>query len=95
MITSGDCVAECASARVLGDVVLPSSRPPWEALNGSGALLLGRVCLMILSALSLAAAVAERGEPALSPYAVGGGVLLILLAVMGVLVAFGGGREHS
>ena len=57
--------------------------------------MLGRVCLMILSALSLAAAVAERGEPALSPYAVGGGVLLILLAVMGVLVAFGGGCEHS
>ncbi|MBA3783217.1 hypothetical protein [Nocardioides sp. InS609-2] len=50
---------------------------------------------MSLSALSLAAAVAENGEHALSPYAVGGGVLLILLAVMGALVAFGGGREHS
>ncbi len=50
---------------------------------------------MSLSALSLAAAVAETGEHALSPYTVGGVVLLLLLAIIGALVAFGGGREHS
>lgn len=29
------------------------------------------------------------------PYLVGGGILLVLLALMGLLLSFGGGREHS
>jgi uncharacterized protein (DUF2062 family) len=50
---------------------------------------------MSLSALTIVAAAAEHGEPALSPYAVGGIALAILLALLVALVAFGGGREHS
>jgi hypothetical protein len=30
-----------------------------------------------------------------APYIVGGGILLALLALMGALLAFGRGREHS
>jgi hypothetical protein len=30
-----------------------------------------------------------------APYIVGGGILLVLLALMGALLAFGKGREHS
>jgi hypothetical protein len=30
-----------------------------------------------------------------TPYFIGGGILLVLLALMGLLLAFGGGREHS
>jgi len=29
------------------------------------------------------------------PYFIGGGILLVLLLVMGALLAFGKGREHS
>ncbi len=29
------------------------------------------------------------------PYAIGGGALLILLVVMGAMLVFGKGREHS
>ncbi|WP_295657745.1 hypothetical protein [uncultured Nocardioides sp.] len=50
---------------------------------------------MSLSAFTLVAAAAEHGEPALSPYAVGGVTLAILLALLLALLAFGGGREHS
>lgn len=50
---------------------------------------------MSLSALTIVAAAAEHGEPALSPYAVGGIALGLLLALLVALVAFGGGREHS
>jgi hypothetical protein len=40
---------------------------------------------------------AESGEEVneLLNWAVGGGSLLILMALIGALVAFGGGREHS
>ena len=30
-----------------------------------------------------------------APYVVGGGILLVLLALMAALLAFGRGREHS
>ena len=30
-----------------------------------------------------------------APYYIGGGILLILLVLMGALVMFGNGREHS
>ncbi|WP_426245276.1 hypothetical protein [Nocardioides sp. LHG3406-4] len=50
---------------------------------------------MTLSAVSIVAAAAEHGDPALSPYAVGGIALGLLLAALGALVVFGGGREHS
>ena len=56
---------------------------------------LGRVCDMSLSDLTVVAAAAEHGEPLISPYAVGGIALGILLALLVALVAFGGGREHS
>lgn len=49
----------------------------------------------MLSALILAAATAEHGEPVVHPYAVGGIALAILLALLVALIAFGGGREHS
>ena len=29
------------------------------------------------------------------PYFIGGGILLVLFALMGLLLSFGGGREHS
>lgn len=48
---------------------------------------------MSLNDLILAAS--EHGEPAIHPYVVGGGVLAVLLLALGLLVAFGGGREHS
>jgi hypothetical protein len=48
---------------------------------------------MSLNDLVLAAS--EHAEPAIHPYAVGVGTLVILLALLGALVAFGGGREHS
>ncbi len=64
-----------------------------KPLKGPGTALLGRVSAMTLSAI--AAAAVEHGEPAISPYAVGGIALGLLLAVLGALVAFGGGREHS
>lgn len=37
----------------------------------------------------------SAGDPAVSPYLVGGITLGILLALLAVLVIFGGGREHS
>ena len=70
-----------------------------KPLKGPGTPLLGRVSAMtldlLLGAASVAAATVEHGEPAISPYAVGAIALGLLLAVLGALVAFGGGREHS
>jgi hypothetical protein len=37
---------------------------------------------------------AEEGA-GITPYAIGGGALLLLLAMMFALLAFGKGREHS
>jgi len=36
-----------------------------------------------------------HGDPAVSPWVVGGAVLAFLLFLLVALVAFGGGREHS
>jgi len=49
----------------------------------------------MLNAQTILAAAAEHGEPAISPYAVGAIALGILLTLLVVLIAFGGGREHS
>ncbi|MGA8256409.1 MAG: hypothetical protein WB767_07520 [Nocardioides sp.] len=38
---------------------------------------------------------AEHGDPAVSPWVIGGITLAILLGMLLALVAFGGGREHS
>ncbi len=37
----------------------------------------------------------SAGDPAISPYLVGGLALGVLLALLALLVIFGGGREHS
>lgn len=47
----------------------------------------------MLHALTVIAA--ESGDPAISPYVVGGTALGILLAGLLAVVGFGGGREHS
>ncbi|CAM3451021.1 hypothetical protein NODU109028_17585 [Nocardioides dubius] len=49
---------------------------------------------MSISTLVIAAS-ESSGEPTLSPYAVGGIALGILLALLVVLIMFGAGREHS
>ncbi len=49
---------------------------------------------LVLSSVVMAAESPEEVNEALN-WAVGGGSLLILMALLGVLVAFGGGREHS
>jgi hypothetical protein len=46
-------------------------------------------------ALTVTQAAEEHGDPAVSPWFVGGGALAILLLLLVILVAFGGGREHS
>jgi hypothetical protein len=38
---------------------------------------------------------AAEDEPAIDPWLIGGGTLLLLLLVLGALIAFGGGRDHS
>jgi hypothetical protein len=38
---------------------------------------------------------AEEGGTFLWPYVIGGGALILLLAAMVALLAFGRGREHS
>ncbi len=48
-----------------------------------------------LTALAVLQAAEEGGEPAVNPWFVGGGALLILLLVLGALVMFGGGRDHT
>lgn len=46
-------------------------------------------------ALTVASAAEEHGEPAVSPWLIGGGTLALLLLLLIGLIAFGGGREHS
>jgi hypothetical protein len=46
---------------------------------------------MILASIIVAAAEVDQRLS----FAIGGATLLILLALMAALVAFGGGREHS
>lgn len=47
-------------------------------------------------AIALSESVAEHAaEPALSPYAIGGIALGLLTAALLIVVAIGGGREHS
>lgn len=48
-----------------------------------------------LTALAVLQAAEEHGEPAVNPWFVGGGALLILLLMLAGLVWFGGGRDHS
>ena len=48
----------------------------------------------VLSTAVLAAESNEEVSEALN-WTVGGGTLLILMALLGALVVFGGGREHS
>jgi hypothetical protein len=45
--------------------------------------------------LAVVRAAEEHGEPAVNPWIIGGGTLLFLLLLLGALVAFGGGRDHS
>ncbi len=45
--------------------------------------------------LLLIRAAEEHHEQAINPWIVGGIALGVLLAMLGALVAFGGGREHS
>ena len=47
------------------------------------------------TALAVLEAAGEHGEPAVNPWIIGGGTLLFLLLLLGALVAFGGGRDHS
>ena len=46
---------------------------------------------------TLVVVAAENGETwgGVNHWVVGGGTLLILLIAIGILIAFGGGREHS
>jgi hypothetical protein len=48
-----------------------------------------------LTALAVLQAAEEHGEPAVSPWFVGGGALAILVLLLVALVMFGGGRDHS
>jgi len=57
---------------------------------------------MTIMSLSLITAAAVRAaeettkqDPAINPWFIGALALGILLAMLGALVAFGGGREHS
>jgi hypothetical protein len=51
---------------------------------------------MSLSTLVITASEsAEHGDPAVHPVVVGGIALGILLILLAILVAVGGGREHS
>ena len=50
--------------------------------------------LVVLSSVVMAAESHEEVNQVLN-WTVGAGSLLILMALLGVLVAFGGGREHS
>jgi hypothetical protein len=48
-----------------------------------------------MSTLLIAAAEEHETWGGLNHWVVGAGTLLILMIALGVLVAFGGGREHS
>jgi hypothetical protein len=47
------------------------------------------------AALALSESVAEKGDPPIGHYTVGAIALGILIVLMLILLAFGGGREHS
>ncbi|WP_183408216.1 hypothetical protein [Nocardioides pocheonensis] len=49
---------------------------------------------LLVPLVSGGADVAESGTY-WAPYYIGGGILLVLLVLMGALLAFGQGREHS
>jgi hypothetical protein len=49
----------------------------------------------MLSALTVLAAEAGTGDPAVHPYVVGAIALSLLLVLVLAVVSFGGGREHS
>lgn len=48
-----------------------------------------------MSLTSLVTTAAATHEASVPPLVVGAGALGILLAVLGILLVFGGGREHS
>lgn len=50
---------------------------------------------MSLNSLAIVLAESEHGDPAIHPYVVGAVALGILLALLLLLLAVGGGREHS
>ena len=50
---------------------------------------------MLLAAPLLVSAAESHSSPGAMPWLVGGGVLLLLIAMVVGLLAFGGGREHS
>jgi hypothetical protein len=50
---------------------------------------------MSLTSLTIVAAEASHGEPAIHPYLVGVIVFGILASLIVVLLMFGAGREHS
>lgn len=50
---------------------------------------------MTLTSILLRAAETSGSSSQISPYWVGGSILLVLAALMGVLLVFGAGREHS
>lgn len=49
---------------------------------------------MSLNSLIVLASEAN-GEPAIHPYVIGGIALAILLALLAIVMIFGGGRDHS
>ena len=49
----------------------------------------------MLNTLTVLAAEAEHGDPAVSPYIIGGVTLVLLMVLLLAVVSFGGGREHS
>ncbi len=49
----------------------------------------------MLNTLTVLATEAEHGDPAVSPYVIGGVALALLLVLLLAVVSFGGGREHS
>jgi hypothetical protein len=51
--------------------------------------------LISQTALAVIQAAEESGDPAVNPWLVGGGILLFLLCMLGALVLFGGGRDHT
>lgn len=50
---------------------------------------------LVVTLTAVLQAAEESGEPAVSPWLVGGIALAILLLLLIGVVAFGGGRDHS